>query len=206
MRRGPRFQNELIIAAMGDSTTEARPTEGLTYPYMVAKKKGYGRWINRGISGQTTTQMAARFAADILSSRPGAISIMGGVNDLSTNISGPTWVGGGIPATGVGSTKENYRSMIQAGKAIGARVTVMTFCPVRIAVYLANDDAYLAAIAAVASEEDTEFLDVYSAFSALTSEQWDPLYKPGDPTHPNQAGHAFIAALADSNPNAWAQP
>lgn len=203
MRRGPRFINELAVACIGDSQTAANFSAGLgmEYPEIVAQRKGYGFWLNRGIGGNTTTEMLARFSAQILTGRPGAVSIMGGPNDISQ----------GIAATGVGSTKENYRSMIQAAQATGARVTVLTYVPVRAQAYIDAAPARLAAIQAVATEEGAEFLDVYGAFAALVGgnvlpPNLDQYYLPGDTHHPNEVGHNFIASLVASNPNAWAQP
>lgn len=43
-------------------------------------------FINRGISGQVTSQMLARFKADVLDLRPEAVLILGGTNDLARNV------------------------------------------------------------------------------------------------------------------------
>ncbi len=43
-------------------------------------------FINRGISGQVTSQMLARFKADVLDLRPDAVLILGGTNDLARNV------------------------------------------------------------------------------------------------------------------------
>jgi lysophospholipase L1-like esterase len=39
--------------------------------------------LNKGVGSQTTTQIAARFAADVLSAYPRYVFIQGGVNDLA---------------------------------------------------------------------------------------------------------------------------
>jgi lysophospholipase L1-like esterase len=44
-------------------------------------------FINRGISGQITSQMLARFKADVIDLHPEAVVILGGTNDLARGIS-----------------------------------------------------------------------------------------------------------------------
>ncbi len=44
-------------------------------------------FINRGISGQITSQMLARFKADVIDLHPEAVVIMGGTNDLARGVS-----------------------------------------------------------------------------------------------------------------------
>jgi acyl-CoA thioesterase-1 len=43
-------------------------------------------FVNRGISGQVTSQMLARFKADVLDLHPEAVLILGGTNDLARNV------------------------------------------------------------------------------------------------------------------------
>jgi lysophospholipase L1-like esterase len=43
-------------------------------------------FINRGISGQVTSQMLARFKADVLDLHPEAVLILGGTNDLARDV------------------------------------------------------------------------------------------------------------------------
>jgi lysophospholipase L1-like esterase len=43
-------------------------------------------FINRGISGQVTSQMLARFKADVIDLRPEAVLILGGTNDLARGV------------------------------------------------------------------------------------------------------------------------
>jgi hypothetical protein len=40
-------------------------------------------WLNRGIAGQTTDQMLIRFRQDVISLRPAAVVILGGLNDIA---------------------------------------------------------------------------------------------------------------------------
>jgi lysophospholipase L1-like esterase len=66
------------IVFLGDSITEAwRLNEYFT-----------GRdFVNRGIAGQTTLQMLARFRQDVVGLNPKAVLILGGTNDVAAGIS-----------------------------------------------------------------------------------------------------------------------
>jgi lysophospholipase L1-like esterase len=161
-----------------------------TYSFVVAKTLGYANVTNAGMAGNTTTQMLSRFSADVLAHHADAVSIMGFVNDLTTNISGGVWVGGGIS---VATMKSNIKTMIQNAQAQHCRVTVLSAVPVFQTVYLDNAAAYLTACGAAASETGAEYLDVYSAFTALDTTTRNSLLL--DDQHPNAAGHAYIAGL-----------
>lgn len=69
------------VVFMGDSITEFwkpnDPTFFLENPF-----------INRGISGQTTSQMLHRFPQDVISLKPSTVVILAGINDIAEN-SGP---------------------------------------------------------------------------------------------------------------------
>src|SRR5260370_35916168 len=45
-------------------------------------------YVNRGISGQTTSQMVVRFRQDVIDLQPKAVVILAGTNDIAGN-SGP---------------------------------------------------------------------------------------------------------------------
>lgn len=65
------------VVLMGDSITEG----------WLDKRPGFfsrGR-IDRGISGQTTSQMVLRMMSDVVALRPRAVHIMGGTNDIAGN-------------------------------------------------------------------------------------------------------------------------
>jgi lysophospholipase L1-like esterase len=70
-KTGPR------VVFMGDSITEGWSL-GTSFP-------GEG-FINRGIGGQQTWQMAARFPADALDLKPDLVVFLGGTNDIGGNV------------------------------------------------------------------------------------------------------------------------
>jgi lysophospholipase L1-like esterase len=197
-------QNEKNLVCMGDSQTAERSFAAAsggallfqTFPYLLAKLKGYGNVWNAGIPGNTTTQMLARFGSDTLNHRAGAVGIMGFVNDMTTNISAGVWVGAGIS---VATTKANLKSMVQQAQAQRCRVTLASSYPIREAVYLANAAPYLLACSQVAAETGCEYLNLYTLVSSLSAAQQDAIYITADTNHPNRAGHQFLVDNISGN-------
>ena len=72
----PPAKKEQRVVFMGNSITEFwksdRPFFSTTY-------------INRGISGQTTSQMLMRFRQDVIDLKPAVVVILGGINDIAQN-------------------------------------------------------------------------------------------------------------------------
>lgn len=198
--------NELTIAAIGDSQGAVRVVSGgadtldKTTVALVARRKGYANVVNAHIAGNTTAQMAARFATDVLGHRPGAVVIQGGANDWTTNISGGSWVGSG---TTVATTKANLKGMVQDAQAARARVTLLTPNPIRQAVYTDNVGSWITAMQEIATETSCELIDVYTAMIGMSTETLDSYYIAGDTDHLNTVGHAYVATLGTGN--AWGQ-
>jgi lysophospholipase L1-like esterase len=196
--------NEKNLVCMGDSQTAERSSAAAqggallfqTFTYLLAKLKGYGNCWNAGIGGNTTTQMLARFQTDALNHHAGAVGIMGGVNDMSTNISAGVWVGGGIT---VATTKANIKSMVQQAQAQRCRVTLASPFPIRQPEYLSNIGPYLLAYSQIATETGCEYLNLYTLVNSLTAGQQDAIYVTGDLQHPNTAGHQFLVSNISGN-------
>ncbi|MEP2935466.1 MAG: GDSL-type esterase/lipase family protein [Gilvibacter sp.] len=66
------------VVFMGNSITEGWTPHAQT----LFKNDHY---INRGISGQTTPQMKARFTQDVINLKPKAVVILAGINDIAQN-------------------------------------------------------------------------------------------------------------------------
>ena len=96
------------VVFIGDSITEAwRPS----VPQLFT-----GDVIDRGVSGQTTTQMLARFRTDVIALRPAVVHIMGGINDIHN------------PA-GTALTRSNIESMVELARAHGIKVILGAVTP-----------------------------------------------------------------------------
>jgi lysophospholipase L1-like esterase len=181
---------EARVVFMGDSITDSwpEPRFGAFFP-----GKPY---IGRGISGQTTPQMLIRFRPDVIDLKPKVVVILAGTNDIAGN-------------TGVMSNEEiqgNLQSMAQLAKAHGIKVVLSSIMPT--AAYHAtgvpqtvrrpmarikaiNDwmKSYAAANGHVYLDYFTPMLDAAGLMKAeLTT----------DDLHPNAAGYAVMAPLAQA--------
>lgn len=83
-RLGPPAEGENRIVFMGNSITEFWGVIDSSF----FKNKPY---INRGISGQTSSQMLLRFRQDVINLHPAAVVILAGTNDIAEN-TGPITV------------------------------------------------------------------------------------------------------------------
>ena len=66
------------VVFMGNSITEGWKTND---PEFFSKNK----YINRGIGGQTTSQMLVRFRPDVIDLKPKLVVILAGINDIAQN-------------------------------------------------------------------------------------------------------------------------
>ena len=99
------------IVFMGDSITEFWKVNDSSF---FDKSK-----INRGISGQTTSQMVLRFPQDVISLKPEGVIILAGINDIAEN-TGP------ISNEGI---LENIISMTELAKANNIKVILCSVLP-----------------------------------------------------------------------------
>lgn len=75
------FADTPTCAFMGDSITARWGRENTGHPSFFTENT----FLNAGISGQTTSQMLARFNADIVQFSPRAVVICAGTNDIAQN-------------------------------------------------------------------------------------------------------------------------
>ena len=72
------IENEDRVVFMGNSITEF--WENVHPDFFVGKT-----YVNRGIAGQTTSQMLLRFRADVVNLHPKVVVFLGGTNDIAGN-------------------------------------------------------------------------------------------------------------------------
>ena len=147
--------------------------------------------FNRGISGQTTSQMLVRFRQDVITLRPKVVVILAGTNDLA-GVTGPATQG---------MMAENFMSMTELAKANGIGVVLASVTPVcdcftnqtrlRPRGKIIGLNGWIKGYAA---QSGSVYLDYYSALAdgrdfrkGLTS----------DGLLPNDAGYAEMAPLAE---------
>lgn len=78
---------------------------------------GHPNWINKGVAGNTTDQMLARFQTDVINLHPAVVHIMGGWNDVLTE----EW--GDVSQCGPDAC-QNLQQMAQMAQAAGIKVIV----------------------------------------------------------------------------------
>lgn len=74
----PPISGEHRIVFMGDSITEFWKIQDASF--FISNP-----FINRGISGQTTSQMVVRFQQDVINLKPTTVVLLAGINDIAEN-------------------------------------------------------------------------------------------------------------------------
>ena len=186
-------KDEQRVVFMGDSITDlwALPRFGGFFP-----GKPY---IDRGISGQTTPQMLVRFRSDVVALQPKVVVILAGTNDIAGN-TGPITLE---------ETEGNLASMAELARANGIRVVLSSVMPVsnyghdregnpvdmrikRAPEKILELNAWIRKHAAV---NDHVYLDYFSAMVDDKGLLKKELSEDG--LHPNAAGYAVMAPLAE---------
>jgi lysophospholipase L1-like esterase len=182
------------VVFFGDSITDNwnRPTFGGFFP-----GKPY---INRGIGGQTAGQMLVRFRSDVVAARPRAVVILAGTNDVSGN-AGP------LPQDVI---QGHLASIAELAKAAGIRVVLASLLPARDGKLDASGKPRVWSkdrpketllelnrwIADYARKNRHVFLDYHTAVADAEGALKDGLTYDG--LHPNAAGYAVMAPLAEA--------
>jgi len=177
----PRASTKRVVY-LGDSITEGWGTNLIGLDQQDT--------INRGYSGQTTSQMRVRFRADVINLKPRILHFMAGTNDIAGN-TGPTTVE---------RIKDTIRSMCEEAQAHGIRVVIGSILPathfdwrpeVRPAETIRTLNSWMKSYAEL---KGFIYADYYSA---LTDAQGGlPRAFSADGVHPNAAGYAVMAPIA----------
>jgi len=105
--------NEDRIVFMGNSITEF--WKNIHPDFFVGKT-----YVNRGIGGQTTSQMLLRFRADVINLHPKVVVFLGGTNDIAGNTGDVT----------LDMIEDNIFSMIELARANDISVVLCSVLPV----------------------------------------------------------------------------
>jgi lysophospholipase L1-like esterase len=172
------------VVFMGDSITDGW---GRRYGSFFPGKP----YVNRGISGQTTPQMLIRFRPDVVALKPKAVVILAGTNDIAGN-TGPMTLE---------EIEGNLTSMAELAKANGIKVVLASVMPVCNYIQPQTDrrppEKIIALnewIKAYAQRNGLIYLDYYSAM--LDDNKMFKKELTYDGLHPNEAGYAVMAPLA----------
>jgi lysophospholipase L1-like esterase len=175
------------VVFFGDSITDG---------WNLAKYFPGKAYVNRGIGGQTTSQMLVRFRQDVIDLKPEAVMILAGSNDIAGN-SGP------IRDEDI---EANLATFIDLARAHGIRVVVGSVIPVHDhnpraqELFAQRPPARIRAMnertRTLCTREKVPYLDYAAAMvdgsGLLRKELAD------DGLHPNDAGYRVMAPLAEA--------
>jgi lysophospholipase L1-like esterase len=188
----------VVIVALGDSTTAGTPLfespieappngrgdERSQFAYWLMARHADWRVLNRGVNGERSDQIAARFDRDVVSARPAAVVIIAGVNDIYQ----------GKPATAVTA---QLRAMFDRAATEKIPVIAGSILPYNTATGPQNDamhavNAWIAAEAA--RDPRIRFVDTRAAVAAAGD--LDRLSGSPDGLHPDvDAYHRMADAI-----------
>lgn len=172
------------IVFMGDSITEFWAKQDPTF-------FTEGR-IDRGISGQTTSQMLLRFRQDVIALHPRVVHILAGTNDVAGN-TGPSTLE---------QVEGNIASMAELAHANGIEVILGSIPPAarfpwRPAIApVATIRTLNAWIRRYAQAHGFTYVDYYSAMA--TPEGGMKAGLADDGVHPTRKGYAIMGELANA--------
>ena len=151
-------------------------------------------YVNRGIGGQTTSQMLVRVFPDVIDLKPAALIVLAGTNDISRN-TGPQ-----TPAM----VEENIQAITELAQAHGIKVILCSLAPVsdytarkqtehRPPADILKLNAWLREYAAKAH---LVYVDYYAALVDDKGMLRDGFSEDG--LHPNAKGYELMAPLAEA--------
>ena len=184
LRLGPPPAGSDRVVFLGDSITEGWKLE----------KSFPGKpYVDRGISGQTTSQILLRFRQDVIDLHPRAVLILAGTNDLAENTG---------PAT-LTQIEGNLESMAQLGRANHIAVVLCSLLPTVHYWWhpqVPNPASRIAALnqwlEAYAAKEHYVYVNYYARMKDATGALRHDLSPDG--VHPSPAGYAVMAPLAQT--------
>jgi len=148
---------------------------------------------NRGISGDTTRELLARWKEDCLDLRPDVVSLLVGINDLWRGYK-PVLEPDKTPVP-PDEYEDNLRRMLSGVQQLGSRLILMEpfyFCrdlqdPMRRGL-----DAYLDVAHRLARDYRALLVPLQKAYERLSSQVPDERWSE-DRVHPSMWAHAWIA-------------
>jgi lysophospholipase L1-like esterase len=148
--------------------------------------------LDRGISGQTTSQMLVRFREDVLDLHPAVVQILGGTNDLAGN-TGPTTLA---------QIQGNIATMAELAHAHGIKVILGSIPPAAHFSWRPHISPVeqIRAMNAWLRDYARRKGYTYADYYALLAEA-DGSFKPAitlDGVHPNPTGFQTMRPVADA--------
>lgn len=196
------FEERQRIVFIGDSITDcgrrgARAPYGNGYVNLVrafvtaAHPQLHLEWRNRGVSGNTVRDLAARWRRDAIDAAPDWLTVKVGINDVWRFFTGRT-----REAVPFEEYRDTLRTLLrQVVDATGCRLVLMTpylIEPDRQDAQRLLSDRYGAAVEEIAVEHGAVLVRSQAAFDRVLAHSV-PTDWAKDRVHPNLAGHAVLA-------------
>jgi lysophospholipase L1-like esterase len=146
--------------------------------------------LNRGYSGQTTSQMLVRFRTDVINLKPRIVHFMAGTNDLAGNTGPITFE----------KIKNNIRSITEFAQMHGIQVVIGSILPAKVFSWRpgmkpAQDIQTMNKwLKTYADNSGFIYVDYYSAMA--DAEGGLPVELSQDGVHPSPAGYAIMKNIA----------
>ena len=183
LEAGPRVPGRVVF--LGDSITEI---------WKLAKFFPGKPYVNRGISGQTTSQMLVRMFPDVIDLKPAAVILLAGTNDVAGNTGPET----------AKMIEENFQAITELAQAHHIQVVLCPLTPVsdytshpqtvdRPPAQILELNAWIKSYAA---RDHATFADYYSALVDSKGRLRDGYSNDG--LHPNERGFALLAPVAEA--------
>ena len=175
---------EQRIVFMGNSITDSW---SIIRPEFFAGKP----YINRGISGQTTPQMLARFRQDVIDLQPAVVVILAGINDIAGN-TGPSTIE---------MIADNIFSMAEQARTNHIKVVLCSVLPAADFSWSPEEQpaekviALNALVKSYAKNHKIAYVDYHSAMKNDINGLKEEL--GSDSVHPNAAGYAVMEPLLE---------
>jgi lysophospholipase L1-like esterase len=187
VKLGPAAAGEQRVVFFGDSITDIWKLDE-SFPGK--------HYVNRGIGGQTTPQMLVRFRPDVIDLKPVVVVVLAGTNDIAGNTGEET----------LEQIEGDYATMAELAKVHGIRMVFASVMPVNnynpraLSFSLQRSPEKILALNTwlqkYCSENGLVYLDYFSAMVDARGMLKAEL--TGDGLHPNAAGFAVMAPLAEA--------
>lgn len=170
------------IIAIGDSITYGFPYfPCLSWVHLVSQELGIPI-INKGVNGDTSSQMLERFAHDVIRTSPSHVIIMGGANDACARVEAE-------------EVYDNIRSMVEMAE----QHEIIPILGLPIPCNYPQDECILSLyredMREYAAAKNLSVIDFHSAFFKSNSKQpQGGVY--ADVLHPNEQGYRVMAGIA----------
>ena len=148
-------------------------------------------FFNRGLSGNRTGDLLARWQADCLDLKPDVLSILIGINDVWRRYDSNR-------PTSVETFADNYGRILEKTRAALPGVRLLLMEPFVLPVpedrhaWREDLDPKIAVIRRLAREYEVTYVPLDGIFAAASTRK-EPAFWAEDGVHPTPAGHALIA-------------